>query len=104
MSDVGDDRAELLDDDLQDTGDDELRPDRNLRDDDVGGDVGPLVELDEGGGPDDTAEAVAIEIDDRGDATLGDIATERDDVESAEEAAMHLTSDPPMDDDDGYLS
>jgi hypothetical protein len=38
-----------------------------------------------------------------GDSTLRDTATERGDVMSAEEAAMHVTDEPPMGDGDGYL-
>ena len=37
-------------------------------------------------------------------ADLFDTAQDREEVMPAEEAAMHLTEDPPMDDDDGYVT
>lgn len=78
--------------------------------------VGHLVEPESGQGLDLTKEAVAsvveggsppddLDADDlaAGDTTTRDVATERVDDLSAEEAAMHLTDDPPMGDGDGYL-
>jgi hypothetical protein len=102
MSDAGDDLAELLDDDVQGDDDELVPPD--MFPDEPGAEVGTLVEPDEGASTDLTAEAVAFEIDERGDSTLGDVATERQEIVPPEEAAMHLTTEPPMDDDDGYLT
>jgi hypothetical protein len=80
-----------------------------------GGHVGHLVEPDQGMGPDVEADAVASlaeeELDGAlaeddivgGDPTTRDVATERYEDESAEEAAMHLTDPPPMHDSDGYV-
>jgi hypothetical protein len=67
--------------------------------------IGPLVAR---GGEDvdavdDEADEVAWEVREV-DGTRRDVAQEHEEVLSAEEAAMHLTEDPPMDDDDGYLS
>lgn len=76
--------------------------------------TGRLVEPGEGG-PDRTAESVAsaveegagdqIEVGDvaAGDSTTRDVATERVEDLSAEEAAIHPTDDPPMGDGDGYI-
>ena len=78
--------------------------------------VGHLVEPEAGQGLDLTKEAVASAVDERpdaadlgaddtatGDTTTRDVATERFDDLSAEEAAVHLTDDPPLGDGDGYL-
>jgi hypothetical protein len=82
--------------------------------------VGRLVDPDEGG-PDRTAQSVASDVDEgwsqdrlevadladggpaAGDTTTRDVATERVEELSAEEAAVHLTDDPPMGDGDGYV-
>ncbi len=78
--------------------------------------VGHLVEPEAELGPDLTKETVAravggdpatdqLDADDlaSGDSTTRDVATERIDDLSAEEAAVHLTEDPPMGDGDGYV-
>jgi hypothetical protein len=77
--------------------------------------VGRLVDLEPGQELDLTAEAVAREVDDvdasdlaasdltSGDPTRRDVAQERTGALPAEEAAMHLTEDPPMGDGDGYV-
>jgi hypothetical protein len=90
------------------------RPDRLGTDE---GRVGRLVAP--GGdetGIDAEPDEVAYEIEnpvrrdqlDAGDPGFGgelrDTAQDREEVIAAEEAAMHLTDDPPMDDDDGYVS
>jgi hypothetical protein len=66
-------------------------------------------------GIDDEADEVASEVTlgvrrdqlDPSDPGFGgdlrDFPADREEVISAEEAAMHLTEDPPMDDDDGYI-
>ncbi|CAN5638683.1 hypothetical protein BH20ACT1_BH20ACT1_02220 [soil metagenome] len=78
--------------------------------------VGPLVAPEGEEGLDLTKESVAsavegdpdqgyLDADDiaSGDTTTRDVATERVELRSAEEEAMHLTDDPPMGDGDGYL-
>ena len=89
------------------------RPDR-LGDDE--GRVGRLVAPGGDEGDDDEADEVAFEVRpgirrdqrDAGDPGFGgdlfDTAQDREEVIPAEEAAMHLTDDPPMDDDDGYVT
>lgn len=79
------------------------------------GRVGTLVAPGGEGSADDVAEEVAEEIAararhdqlDAGDPGLGgelrDFAAEREEVIPAEEAAMHLTDPPPLDDEDGYV-
>lgn len=62
------------------------------------GRVGPLVSAEDAGG-----EELAIDIRDEGDATLSDVTQEKEGVEPAEVAAVHLTAPPPMHDSDGYL-
>ena len=85
------------------------RPD-NLGDD--VGRVGQLVDQGDEGGVDLEADAVASEIAPRprrdqmdpSDPTRGDWSVQdREEVMPAEEAAMHLTDDPPLGDSDGYL-
>jgi hypothetical protein len=67
--------------------------------------LGALVDDRDESGIDDEPDAVAFETrEDRDPLGLGRSTQDLDDVEPAEEAAMHLTDDPPMDDDDGYLS
>ncbi|MBW8826313.1 MAG: hypothetical protein JF603_08195 [Acidobacteria bacterium] len=129
-ADPTDNKSELLDDELiEDAGDyppeqaravDELlgatkerdgesfghRVTREQRDEQREPDrLGPLVapggeDVDD---VDDEASEVASEMREV-DGTRWDVAQEHEEVLSAEEAAMHLTDDPPMDDDDGYLS
>lgn len=78
--------------------------------------VGRLVDPEPGQELDLTKEAVARSVDDgfdrddletgdiaAGDTTTRDVATERVGDMSAEEAAVHLTDDPPMGDGDGYM-
>lgn len=78
------------------------------------GEVGQLVEPDQGMGPDEEGDAVAAEVEDRGadlsvddlvggDSTTRDVATERYEHETAEEQAMHVTDPPPMHASDGYV-
>jgi hypothetical protein len=102
MSDVDDNMSELLDDDVQ-ADDDALVPDASDAEDELGRPVATLVDPDLGGESDDEADAIAAEVDQSGDPTLGDIATERDETRPAEEAAMHITEAPPMGDGDDYL-
>ena len=75
---------------------DEEQPDRDE-------DLGTLVDPGDETGVDDEADAIAME--DREDDPSGvDRATQDlGEVQPAEEAAMHLTADPPMGDGDGYL-
>jgi len=80
------------------------------------GRVGRLVAPGGDEGDDEEADEVAFEIRpgirrdqrDAGDPGSGgdpfDTAQDREEVIPAEEAAMHLTDDPPMDDDDGYVT
>jgi hypothetical protein len=90
------------------------RPDRLSED---VGRVGTLVSP--GGdetGLDEEADEVASEVPPRarrdqldpGSFGFGvevrEFAADREEVIPAEEAAMHLTEDPPMDDDDGYVT
>jgi hypothetical protein len=88
------------------------------RPDHLGQDVGRVGTLVAPGGDetgiDAEADEVATEVDmgirrDQlgdgvgfGTGTTRDVAQEREEVMPAEEAAMHLTDDPPMD-DDGYV-
>lgn len=79
--------------------------------------VGTLVGPEGGEGPVLTKENVAYAVDPglagddqldagdfaSGDITTGDVATERVGELPAEEAAVHLTDDPPMGDGDGYV-
>lgn len=80
------------------------------------GAVGHLLAPDEGSAPDTEEDMVASAVPDDdlpggaapGDQPVGtesfdDIATERVDDRSAEELAVHVTSDPPFDPDDSYL-
>ena len=89
------------------------------RPDTLGQDVGRVGTLVAPGGDetgiDAEADEVATEIApgirrdqlDDGDPGFGgdlrDTAQDREEVMPAEEAAMHLTEDPPFDDDDGYV-
>ena len=71
--------------------------------------TGALVGQDDESGLDAEADEVAREVDrvpqadeiDPAHLTDRDVAQER--TPAAEEAAMHLTEDPPMGDGDGYL-
>ena len=65
--------------------------------------IGTLLDPDEGGSSDQEPDAVATLQQQDDDETLDDVAQERVDDVSAEEAAMHLTDPPPMGDGDGYL-
>lgn len=88
------------------------------RPDHLGEDVGRVGRLVAPGGEgtadteaDEVAEEIAPRVRrdqlDAGDPGFGgellDTAQEREDVIPAEEAAMHLTDEPPMGDGDGYL-
>jgi hypothetical protein len=67
--------------------------------------LGALTDAGDESGIDDEADSVAVEArEERDPLGLGRSTQDLDEVESAEEAAMHLTDDPPMDDDDGYLT
>ena len=75
-------------------------PDRLPRDhsDDVGTLIDPTPDLDDES--DAVASAVGIDRDRLGrDLSIQDL----EEVQPAEEAAMHLTEDPPFDADDGYI-
>lgn len=66
-------------------------------------DVGTLVDQAGESGIDEEADAVAMEAR-RDRLGLDRSVQDLEEVEPAEEAAMHLTADPPMGDDgDGYL-
>lgn len=114
-----DDKAELVDEDtLEDLG--QFPPDRPLGVDELlgaskerdGESFGHHVTREAGDDdrpePDRVRQLVAGgsgEVDDADDEAA-EVAWEADEPEdelSAEEAAMHLTADPPMDDDDGYI-
>ncbi|HEX4906652.1 MAG TPA: hypothetical protein VFU93_14435 [Acidimicrobiales bacterium] len=75
---------------------DEEQPDRD-------GDLGQLVDPGDEAGIDDEADAVAME--DREDDPSGVDRAPQDqgEMQPAEEAAMHLTDEPPMGDGDGYV-
>ena len=70
-----------------------------------GGDQGLDVEGDEVAMATAGEDLGALSEDDlvSGDPDLRDVAQERMHTAPAEEAAMHLTEDPPMGDGDGYL-
>jgi hypothetical protein len=69
------------------------------------GEVGSVVDPNDEAGYDDEADAVALEVRDDADPLgLDRSGQDLEEIEPAEEAAMHLTDDPPMDDDDGYVS
>jgi hypothetical protein len=53
-------------------------------------------------GWDDEAQEIALEADE-GSGLFDDMTQDREEVLPAEEAAMHLTADPPMHDSDGYV-
>lgn len=82
------------------------------RPDTLGADAGRVGVLVDEGGPDTEPDMVAEEIApgirrdqvDPGSPTLSEYMTQdKEEVISAEEAAMHLTDEPPMGDGDGYL-
>jgi hypothetical protein len=89
---------------------------RRERPDHLGEDIGRVGQLIAPGdeeGIDLESDAIATEVAphrrrdqlDPGDPTVDqDMTQDREEVLSAEEAAMHLTDDPPMDDDDGYVN
>jgi hypothetical protein len=69
------------------------------------GDVGAIVDDHDESGVDDESELVAMEArEERDPLGLGRSTQDLEEVEPAEEAARHLTEDPPMDDDDGYVN
>jgi hypothetical protein len=85
------------------------RPDRLGSDE---GRVGQLIDLTDEDGVDVEPDAVAREAStawrrdqlDPGDPSAGrDMTQDREEVIPAEEAAMHLTAEPPMGDGDGYI-
>ena len=90
--------------------------DEEVVDGGVGSEVGTLVAPGGEGGTDVEGDEVAsvagedaalgaLDVDDiaSGDDTLRDMAQERMHTRPAEEAAMHITEDPPMGDGDGYV-
>jgi hypothetical protein len=130
MSEVDDNKAELLDDDVIEgdyPSDDPVAVDErltaieeqsgesfghrvaaredhreDLAENDDADRVGTLVAPDEGAGFDDEPDEVAYEVAGFGGAGW-DTTQDKEEVLSAEEAAMHLTSPPPMGDGDGYV-
>jgi len=69
-----------------------------------GGDRGEVGVLVDEAGPDLEADAVAVEARSERDPLGRDVsAQDLEEVQPAEEAAMHITEDPPMGDGDGYL-
>jgi hypothetical protein len=64
--------------------------------------LGQLVRPGGDAGEDDEASEVAFALNER-DETLHDYPGEYDAVTAPEEAAMHLTDEPPMGDGDGYV-
>jgi hypothetical protein len=77
-------------------------PDRQGHDD--RGEIGTLVDQAEDGIVDDEADAVATEARYDRDQLGRDVSVQDlEEVQPAEEAAMHLTEDPPYDADDGYV-
>jgi hypothetical protein len=64
--------------------------------------VGQLIAPGDEEGADDEAQEIALEAE--LDEGYGDWSTQDlEEVVPAEEAAMHLTADPPMEDSDGYV-
>jgi hypothetical protein len=130
MSDTGEDRSELVDDEVIDG---EYPPERPLgagerrtaREEQMGDSlqrqrareepdrlpnggadddrVGPLVDGADELGVDDEDQEVALELRDDDDEPDGGSILDLGEVQPAEEAAMHLTEPPPLHDDDGYL-
>lgn len=85
---------------------------RRERPDNLGSDVGRVGQLVDDGGADVEADLVAEEVApgmrrdqmDPGDPSAGEwMAQDKEEVIPAEEAAMHITEDPPMGDGDGYV-
>lgn len=68
------------------------------------GEVGTLIDDAGETGVDTEPDAVAMEARDERDQLGRDIAAQDlEEVQPAEEAAMHLTDEPPMGDGDGYV-
>jgi len=68
------------------------------------GELGHLLDQAGEAGFDDEADAVAEESQDERHRSSGDWSVQDlEEVTSAEEAAMHLTEEPPMGDGDGYV-
>jgi hypothetical protein len=71
-----------------------------VRDDDIGTLVDPTP------GADHEADAIASAVDEESTVDqlgLHTMAQDLEEIEPAEEAAMHITADPPMGDGDGYV-
>jgi hypothetical protein len=67
-------------------------------------DVGTLVDQADPDGIDDEPDAVAMAAIDESDPLGRDVSVQDlEEVEPAEEAAMHITDEPPMGDGDGYV-
>lgn len=100
MTERGDDheleKPEILDEDNLFDDLDSLETRRRL--------LGEIVDPTSETGIDDEADAVALELREDDPSGVDRSPLDLEEVLSAEEAAMHLTSDPPFDDDDGYLS
>lgn len=68
------------------------------------GEVGHLVDQADESGVDDETDAVATEARDERDRLDRDVAPQDlEEIDPAEEAAVHRTDDPPMGDGDGYV-
>ena len=68
------------------------------------GAIGTLVEDEGDAGADLEADAVALEARDEHDQLRRELsAQDLEEIQPAEEAAMHLTDPPPMGDGDGYV-
>ena len=65
--------------------------------------LGTLVDAGDETGIDDEADAIAYEDRDDDPSGVDRAPQDQGEVRPAEEAAMHLTDDPPMGDSDGYL-
>jgi hypothetical protein len=77
---------------------------REIPDRPSAGDLAEVGTLVDDGGPDLEPDAVATEV--RGDADplgLDRSTQDLEEVQPAEEAAMHITAEPPMGDGDGYV-
>jgi hypothetical protein len=78
---------------------------REIPDAAAGGDRGEVGALVDGAGPDDEPDAVATEARTERDQLGRDVSVQDlEEVQPAEEAAMHVTEDPPMGDGDGYVT
>lgn len=65
--------------------------------------LGTLMDPGDETGVDDEAEAIAMEDREHDASGVDRAPQDQGEVQPAEEAAMHLTDDPPMGDGDGYV-